>query len=291
MARIIGAIATSHVPAIGNAISAQRQNDPYWKPFFDGYRDGRAWLEAAAPDVVVMVYNDHGLNFFLDNLPTFAVGAAAEYRSEDEGWGLPTFPPYHGAPLVSWHIIESLVEQEFDIATCQEMVVDHAFINPLRLLWPDSNPPPIPFVPVCVNTVQHPLPKPSRCLKFGQALGRAIESYPEDLGVVIIGSGGMSHQLDGTRAGFINKRFDATCLEQLVDAPEALARHSIRDLVSLAGTQGVEIIMWLIMRAALHGQVAQVTSHYHVPISNTAAGVLVLENTPSVENVVDFGRG
>jgi protocatechuate 4,5-dioxygenase beta chain len=278
MARIVGALTTSHIPSIGNAISNNVQEDPYWKKFFQGYRGAHAWLNEVKPDVAVMVFNDHGLNFFLDNLPTFAVGAAAEYHSEDEGWGLPTFPPYKGFPEFSWHIIESLVEDEFDIATCQQMLVDHAFINPMRLFWPDQNPPPIKCVPVAVNTVQHPMPKPSRCYKLGLSLGKAIEAYEEDLKVVIVGTGGMSHQLDGTRAGFINKEFDMMCMEKLVSDPEALTKYTIDEIVKLAGTQGAEIINWLITRAALTGTVSKVHSNYHIPISNTAAGVLVLEN-------------
>ena len=278
MARIIGALTTSHIPSIGNAISNNVQEDPYWKKFFQGYHGAHEWLNDVKPDVAVMVFNDHGLNFFLDNLPTFAVGAAAEYRSEDEGWGLPVFPPYPGHPEFSWHMVESLVEDEFDIAICQEMLVDHAFINPMRLFWPDQDPPPIRTVPVAVNTVQHPLPKPLRCYKLGKSIGRAIETFEEDVKVVIIGTGGMSHQLDGTRAGFINKEFDMMCMEKLVDDPEALTKYSIDEIVKLAGTQGAEIINWLITRAALTGKVSKVHSNYHIPISNTAAGVLVLEN-------------
>ena len=278
MARIVGALTTSHIPSIGNAISNRVQDEPYWKDFFQGYIGAHEWLKKVKPDVAVMVFNDHGLNFFLDNLPTFAVGAASEYHSEDEGWGLPTFPPYRGDQEFSWHVIESLVADEFDIAMCQEMKVDHAFINPMRLFWPDQDPPPVRTVPVAVNTVQHPLPRPSRCFKLGQALGRAIESYDEDVNVVVIGTGGMSHQLDGKRAGFINKDFDMMCMEKLVDDPQALTRYSIDEIVKLAGTQGAEIINWLIARGALTGTVSRVHSHYHIPISNTAAGVLVLEN-------------
>jgi len=278
MAKIVGALTTSHIPAIGNAISKGLHEEDYWKPFFQGFEQVHAWLDRVQPDVAVMVFNDHGLNFFLDNLPTFAVGAATEYRTEDEGWGLPVLPPYHGYPEFSWHIIESLVEEEFDIATCQEMAVDHAFINPMRLFWPGKNPPPIRTVPVHVNTVQHPMPKPSRCYQLGKALGRAIDSFPEDLKVLVIGTGGLSHQLDGTRAGFINKEFDLMCLEKLISDPEALTHYSIDELVELAGTQGTEVIMWLIARAAMTGRVNKVHSHYHIPISNTAAGVLLLEN-------------
>jgi protocatechuate 4,5-dioxygenase beta chain len=224
------------------------------------------------------MYNDHGLNFFLDKLPTFAIGAAPEYHNADEGWGLPTLAPYPGDPEFSWHVIESLVADEFDVTTCQEMLVDHAFTVPLALLWPDRSKMTVRTLPISINTVQHPLPSPARCYKLGQAVGRAIESYPEDIGVVVLATGGLSHQLDGQRAGFINKEFDLMCLDKIVDDPLALAKYSIHDLVRLAGTQGVELIMWLAMRGALTGNVAAVHRHYHIPVSNTAAGLLVLEN-------------
>jgi protocatechuate 4,5-dioxygenase beta chain len=278
MATIVGGITTSHIPAIGNAIANDLKEEPYWKPFFDGYPPVHAWLDQVKPDVAVVVYNDHGLNFFLDKLPTFAIGAAAEYRNEDEGWGLKTLPPFPGDPEFSWHLIESLVNDEFDITTCQEMAVDHGFTIPMSLLWPGQSPPPIRTIPVEVNTVQHPLPTPGRCYKLGKAIGRAIESYPEDVKVVVIGTGGMSHQLDGERAGFINKEFDMMCMEKIISDPEKLAQLSIHDLVKEAGAQGAEFILWLVMRGALTGRVTKIHSNYHIPISNTAAGLLVLEN-------------
>ena len=282
MARIVGGFSTSHIPAIGNAISKELFEDPYWKPFFDGYPPVREWINDVKPDVAVVIYNDHGLNFFLDKLPTFAIGAAPEYLNKDEGWGLTPVAPFRGDPKLSWHIIESLVEDEFDITTCQEMYVDHAFTVPMSLFWPDRakarQQDQIKTVPVVINTVQHPLPKPSRCLKFGESIGRAIESYDSDDKVVIIGTGGLSHQLDGTRAGFINKEFDEMCMDKIVSDPEALAKYSIHDIVELAGAQGAELINWLAMRGALTGRVKMVHENYHIPISNTAAGLMVLEN-------------
>jgi protocatechuate 4,5-dioxygenase beta chain len=278
MARIVGGICTSHIPAIGNAIARGLEDDPYWRPFFAGYPRVREWLDEVEPDVAVMIYNDHGLNFFLDKMPTFAVGAAAEYRNADEGWGLPTVSPFPGDPKLSWHIIESVMADEFDVTTCQEMLVDHAFTVPLMLLWPGRNRRVVRTVPVALNTIQHPLPSPMRCFKLGRALGRAIESYPEDVRVVVIGTGGLSHQLDGERAGFINKEFDLLCREKIVNDPLDLASYTIHDLVRLAGTQGVELISWLVMRGALGEPVRKVHSHYHVPVSNTAAGLMVLAN-------------
>ena len=286
MAQIIGAIATSHIPAIGKAIAERRQDEPYWKPFFDGYLRPREWLAAMKPDVAVIIYNDHGLNFFLDKMPTFAVGAAASYSNADEGWGLPVLDAFEGDADLSWHLIENLVEDEFDIVTCQKMMVDHGFAVPMALLWPGGAPWPVRTIPVSVNTVQHPLPSPSRCHRLGQAIGRAIESYPKDLRVVVLGTGGLSHQLDGTRAGFINKEFDRRCLRQIVDEPEALARLSVHDLVEQAGAQGVEFLNWIAMRGALGGAVSQIACTYHVPISNTAGAVLLLENRPLAQRRV-----
>jgi protocatechuate 4,5-dioxygenase beta chain len=277
MARIVGAISTSHVPLIGKAIARHLEAEPYWKPFFEGFDAARAWLKKVRPDVVVMIYNDHGLNFFLDKMPTFAVGAAAEYQNADEGWGLATTAPFPGDPALSWHVIESLVADEFDVTTCQQMLVDHAFTIPMQLLWPGTTKWPVRTVPICINTVQHPLPSPARCYKFGQAIGRAIESYDKDLKVLIVGTGGMSHQLDGERAGFINREFDQLCLDKLSRDPEALTRFSVPELVKLAGTQGVEILMWIAARGAISGGVSEVHRNYHIPISNTAAGLLVLE--------------
>jgi protocatechuate 4,5-dioxygenase beta chain len=277
MATIIGGVFTSHVPAIGGAIARGVQSEPYWKPFFDAFPPIRDWLATARPDVVVTAYNDHGLNFFLDRMPTFAVGAADEYRNADEGWGIPSVPPFAGDAGLSWHLVEQLVAQDFDPVTCQEMLVDHAFTLPTALLWPDQRWP-VRVVPVCVNTVQFPLPSAARCLKLGRTLGRAIADWPVDARVLVIGSGGLSHQLDGERAGFINKAFDRRFMQSMVDDPAWATRFSILDLVEQTGTQGVELLNWLVARGMLgDGPVRKVTETYHIPISNTAAGVMLLE--------------
>lgn len=286
MARIVGSICSTHLPAIGGAIAKGLQQEPYWKPFFDGYIPVRDWLNKVKPDVAVVFTNDHGLNFFLNNMPTFAVGAAAEYRNEDEGWGIPPLGAFPGIPELSWHIINHLVTNDFDISTCQEMLVDHAFSIPMNLLWDGSDGNwPVKSVPIGINTVQHPMPSARRCFALGQAVGKAIESYPEDLKVVVIGTGGLSHQLDGKRAGFINKEFDKLCLDKLIAEPEALTRYSIHELVELSGTQGVEIVNWIAARAALLGDVRELHRNYHIPISNTAAGLQLLENSPKVREL------
>ena len=277
MANIVGAIATSHIPAIGRAIERNLQNEPYWKPFFDGYGPVRNWLREARPDVAVVVYNDHGLNFFLDKMPTLAVGAAPEYRNADEGWGLPVARPFPGYPELSWHLIESLIDEEFDITTCQEMVVDHGFTVPIALLWPDKDSRPVRTIPICINTVQFPYPSPVRCYKLGRAVGRAIESFSKDLNVLIVGTGGLSHQLDGQRAGFIDPDFDRHCMDKIVNQPESLTSYSTRELIRFCGSQGVEFLNWLVMRGAVPGTVVERHRNYHAPISNTAGATMILE--------------
>ncbi|MBT2189027.1 class III extradiol dioxygenase family protein [Sphingobium nicotianae] len=285
MAQIVGGIFTSHVPAIGNAIAKGLQDDPYWKPFFDGFHPVHRWLAAAKPDVAVLFYNDHGLNFFLDKMPTFAVGAAARYENADEGWGLPVMAPFPGAQALSWHIIEHLVASEFDITMCQEMKVDHALTVPLALSWPGADTRPVTIVPIAINTVQHPLPSAKRCLALGRAVHEALRSWKSDERVVVFGTGGLSHQLDGQRAGFINKDYDHFCLENLGPAPDALTRHSAVDIIELAGSQGIEILNWIAARGALGESVREVSRNYHIPISNTAAATMLLETVTALQKV------
>ncbi|WP_284615345.1 class III extradiol dioxygenase family protein [Aquabacterium humicola] len=276
MARVIGNLMCSHVPAIGGAIAKGLQQEPYWKPFFDAFVPVREWLAEARPDIVVTVYNDHGLNFFLDKMPTFAVGAAPSYRNADEGWGLKPVAPFEGAEDLSWHLVESLVAQAFDLVTCQEMLVDHAFTLPMKLLWPDERWP-VRVVPVCVNTVLFPLPSASRCWQLGRAIGRAVQRWDGESRVLVVGSGGLSHQLEGERAGHINRAFDLRFLDSLVHDPTWATQQSINDLVRAVGTQGIELLNWLAARATLgDGAVHELHRTYHIPISNTAAAVQLL---------------
>lgn len=277
MAEIIGGLTSSHIPAVGNAYAKKLFDDPYWKPFFDGYPKVHEWLDEKKPDVAIVFYNDHGLNFFLDKMPTFSIGAAFDYENQDEGWGIPTIGRFEGHPDLSWHIINGVVQDGFDVCSCQEMAVDHGFTVPVQLFWGDRQERPIKTIPVCINTVQHPLPSPRRCWEFGKAIGRAVASYPGAEKVVVLGTGGLSHQLDGTRAGFINKEFDLMCMEKIVDEPETLAKLSTMDLVREAGAQGAEFILWMAMRGALGDKVSELHRNYHIPISNTAAGLMLLE--------------
>jgi len=277
MAKVVGGIFTSHVPAIGGAIARKREGDPYWKPFFDGFVPVRRWLEAAKPDVAIVFSNDHGLNFFLDTMPTFAVGAASEYRNEDEGWGLPVYSAFSGDQALSWHVIEHLVRDEFDIATCQRMLVDHAVSIPFELCWPGGRPQGLRIVPIAINTVQHPLPSPKRCLALGRAVGAALRTWEGPEKIVVFGTGGLSHQLEGERAGFINRDYDRFCMDYLASDPDALTRHSALDIVELAGSQGVEILNWIAARGALGDCATELSRNYHIPISNTAAATMLLE--------------
>ncbi|NBC36510.1 protocatechuate 3,4-dioxygenase [Novosphingobium sp. FSY-8] len=278
MAEIVGAYFTSHVPAIGGAIHRGLQQDPYWKPFFDGFPPVQEWLAKVKPDVAIVFYNDHGLNFFLDKMPTFAVGAAAQYDNADEGWGLPLFKSFEGHLPLSWHIIESLVEDEFDITTCQKMLIDHALSIPFELAYPNADKWPTKLVPIAINTVQHPLPSAKRVLALGQAVNKAIQSWQGDERIVVIGTGGLSHQLDGERAGFINQDYDKFCMDNLSVDPAALTKDSVHEIVRLSGTQGVEILNWIGARGAMgEGVAAEIHRNYHIPISNTAAATMVLE--------------
>ncbi len=277
MARIVGAVTTSHVPAIGGAIHKGLQEEPYWKPFFDGFPPIREWLDKVKPDVAIVVSNDHGLNFFLDKMPTFAIGTAPQYQNADEGWGIPVVPPFQGDEDLSWHLAESLIGDEFDMVTCQEMKVDHAFTLPLALLYPDQNWP-VKTIPISVNTVLFPTPSAKRCYKLGQAIGRAVEAYDEDVKVLLIGTGGLSHQLEGERAGHINKPFDLKFMESMTDDPTWATQYSDRELVEHTGTQGIELLNWLVVRGAMSGEVSVAHSNYHIPISNTAAATMLMEH-------------
>ena len=277
MAKIVGAITTSHVPAIGGAIHKGLQQEPYWKPFFDGFPPIREWLAKVKPDIAIVVNNDHGLNFFLDKMPTFAIGAAPEYCNADEGWGIPVLPPFKGDEDMSWHLAESLIGEEFDMCTCQEMKVDHAFTLPLAVLYPDMKWP-VKVVPININTVLFPTPSAKRCYKLGQAIGRAVEAFPGDARVVVIGTGGLSHQLEGKRAGHINKEFDLKFMESLINDPTWATQYSDRELVEHVGTQGIELLNWLVARGSMSGKVTLGHSNYHIPISNTAAATMLMEH-------------
>ncbi|WP_421934498.1 class III extradiol dioxygenase subunit beta [Phenylobacterium sp.] len=280
MARITAGVATSHVPAIGAAIDNGRSGDDYWKPVFAGYEASKAWIAEARPDVVILVYNDHASAFSLELIPTFAIGCAESFAPADEGWGPRPVPVVQGHPELAWHLAQSLILDEFDMTIVNRMDVDHGLTVPLSLMFGQPEAWPCKVIPLAVNVVQYPPPTGHRCFNLGKAIARAVASFPQDLNVQVWGTGGMSHQLQGPRAGLINKEFDTAFLDRLVADPEGQARIPHIDYVREAGSEGIELVMWLIMRGALPPKVRERRRFYHVPASNTAVGHLILEPIP-----------
>jgi len=276
MARIIGGIGTSHVPTIGLAYDKGKQQDPAWAPLFRGYEPVAQWLAEHKPDVLVFFYNDHLSSFFFDLYPTFALGASASFEMADEGAGKRALPPIRGHPALAAHLVDSLVNDEFDLAVFQERPLDHGVNSPLSLLWPHEPDWPGALVPIEVNVLQYPLPTPLRCYKLGQALRRAIESFPEDLSVAVVGTGGLSHQIHGERTGFNNTEWDHRFLRLIADDPLELTRMRHVDFVRLGGAESVEVIMWLAMRGALSDRARVIHQNYYLA-TTTAMTVLLFE--------------
>jgi protocatechuate 4,5-dioxygenase beta chain len=283
MAHLSASVYTSHVPAIGAALDLGKSAEPYWQPLFKGYEYSKQWMKDNTPDVVFLVYNDHATAFSLDIIPTFAIGCAAEFQPADEGWGPRPVPKVIGHPELASHIAHSVIQQDFDLTIVNKMDVDHGLTVPLSLMCGQPTAWPCPVIPFAVNVVQYPVPSGKRCFQLGQAIGRAIESFDQPLNVQIWGTGGMSHQLQGPRAGLINKEFDARFMDLLISDPEAAAAIPHIDYVRDAGSEGIELVMWLIARGAMAdvngGAKAQLMHRfYHVPASNTAVGHAILKN-------------
>ncbi|MFY9128184.1 MAG: class III extradiol dioxygenase subunit beta [Limnohabitans sp.] len=287
MAKITASVFTSHVPAIGAALDLGKTQEPYWQPVFKGYEYGKQWMKDNKPDVIFLIYNDHATAFSLDFIPTFAIGTAAEFQPADEGWGPRPVPMVKGHPELASHIAQSVIQQDFDLTIVNKMDVDHGLTVPLSLMC--GQPPadkfewPCPVIPFAVNVVQYPVPSGQRCFNLGKAIRKAIESFDQDINVHIWGTGGMSHQLQGARAGLINKEFDNAFLDKLISNPQAAADISHIDYVREAGSEGIELVMWLIARGAMNdvtgGKAPELKQRfYHVPASNTAVGHLILEN-------------
>ena len=293
MARITASVYTSHVPAIGAALDLGKSQEPYWQPLFKGYQPSKAWFKENTPDIIFLVFNDHATAFSLEMIPTFAIGTAAEYAVADEGWGPRPVPKVMGHPELASHIAQSVIQQDFDLTIVNQMDVDHGLTVPLSLICGqpsvDNFAWPCPVIPFAVNVVQYPVPSGNRCFQLGRAIRKAVNSFDRDLKVQIWGTGGMSHQLQGPRAGLINKEFDAAFLDQLIADPVRLAQKPHIDYVRDAGSEGIELVMWLIARGAMDdvadGTGAKANAprvrhrFYHVPASNTAVGNLILENT------------
>jgi protocatechuate 4,5-dioxygenase beta chain len=287
MARITASVYTSHVPAIGAAIDHGRTGEPYWQPVFKGYDFSRQWMKDNPPDVIFLVYNDHATAFSLEIIPTFAIGTAAEFKPADEGYGARPVPVVIGHPELASHIAQSVIQDDFDLTIVNKMDVDHGLTVPLSLMCGQPDPVngawPCPVIPFAVNVVQYPVPSGRRCFALGQAIRRAVQSYDDDLKVQIWGTGGMSHQLQGPRAGLINAAWDNRFLDRLIKDPADLSQLAHIEYVREAGSEGIELVMWLVARGAMAdvaGGKPPVVRHrfFHVPASNTAVGHLILEN-------------
>ncbi len=274
MARIVGGIGSSHAPSIAQAWDKGQQTDPLWAPLFDGYKPVKRWLAELRPDLMIVVYNDHMNRFFFDAYPTFALGVADAFPQADEGWGKRDLPDLLGDSAFGWHLARSLVENEFDPTICQEMSVDHGIMSVLPMLtdarWP------VPVIPIAVNVIQHPLPTARRLWRLGAAIRHAVETFPGDRRVVVLGTGGLSHQLHGERFGMVSPEWDSRFLDMLESDPEQLAALSHHDYMERGGAESVEMILWLAMRAALGPQVRRVHRNYHAPLI-TGYGLLALE--------------
>jgi hypothetical protein len=285
MARITASVFTSHVPAIGAALDLGKTGEPYWQPLFQGYEFSKQWMKDNQPDVIILVFNDHATAFSLDMIPTFAIGTAAQYQPADEGWGPRPVPVVQGHPELAAHVAQSVIQQDFDLTIVNKMDVDHGLTVPLSLMCGQPQAWPCPVIPFAVNVVQYPVPSGQRCFNLGKAIRRAVESFDQDLNVQIWGTGGMSHQLQGPRAGLINREFDNAFLDKLIADPAAAAAIPHIDYVRDAGSEGIELVMWLIARGAMkdvaENPIPVRLRHrfYHVPASNTAVGHLILENT------------
>ena len=278
MAQIIGAIAASHTPTIGFAVDANKQQDPVWAPIFEGFEPVQQWIKQRKPDVLFMIYNDHVTSFFFDHYSAFALGVGEKYEVADEGGGARDLPAIGGHSALARHIGQSLMSEEFDMSFFQDKALDHGCFSPLSVMCDKTEQGwPLQIVPLQVGVLQFPVPSGRRCYKLGQALRRAIESYPEDLKVAIVATGGLSHQVHGERAGFNNQPWDQEFLQLIEKDPEYLVSLTQAELAELGGMEGAEVIMWLIMRGALSANVRKVHQSYYLP-SMTGIAVAIYEN-------------
>jgi protocatechuate 4,5-dioxygenase beta chain len=276
MARITAGLACSHVPAIGAAIDHHKVAESYWAPLFAGFDWTRKWIKDNPPDVVILVFNDHASAFSLDVIPTFAIGCADFYSPADEGWGPRAVPRIEGAPVLAWHLAQHLILDGFDMTIVNRMDVDHGLTVPLSLMFGTPERWPTKIIPLAVNVIQYPPPTGKRCFDLGRAIRKAVTGFSEELTVHVWGTGGMSHQLQGPRAGLINSEFDAAFLDDLTRDPNGLSLKPHIDYLRYAGSEGIELVMWLVMRGALGRDVRELRRFYHVPASNTAVGHIVL---------------
>lgn len=278
MAELIGGIGTSHVPSIAMALDKGLRDSAEWAPFFDGYIPAQTWAAKAKPDIAVVIFNDHGNSFFLDRIPTLAMGVSGSYKPADEGWGPRAIPSFDGAEEFSWHLADCMVAHHFDPLLCRELDVDHGMQVPMELIFGRPEAWPVKVVPILINTIQYPIPTPQRMWELGALLRKAIESYPTNEKVVVLGTGGLSHQLQGARAGYINPEADRAWIADIGDAPQRYRDMSREEYIEEFGSEGAELIMWLVMRGCMDAQVKTLHQHYFAPASMTGAGMVLLEN-------------
>lgn len=283
MGTIVGGIGVSHAPSLARAYDQNLGDDPAWTDVFAGYEPAAEWLAELAPDALVVVYNDHVNQFFFDAYPTFALGVADVFPQADEGWGKRPLPDLAGDSALGWHIARSLVADEFDPTICQEMAVDHGVYSILPFL----SPPPwdTPIVPLAVNVIQHPLPTPRRCFRIGEAIGRAVASYESDTRVVVMATGGMSHQLHGPDFGLLAPEWDNRYLDLLEADPDQLCELDHLEIMQRGGAESVEVIMWLTMRGAMGGAVERVHRAYYAPML-TGYGLVCFEPATATADAV-----
>lgn len=277
MAKIIGGLAVSHTPTIGFAVDHNKQQEGAWAPIFDGFAPMQRWLEEKKPDVLLYVFNDHVTSFFFDHYSAFVLGIDDQYAVADEGGGARDLPPVRGHAALSQHIGASLMADEFDMSFFQDKALDHGLFSPLSALAPWQGGWPMQIVPLAVGVLQFPIPTARRCYKLGQALKRAVESFPEELKVAVVATGGVSHQVHGERCGFNNPEWDAQFIDLLINDPERLTEITLAEYATLGGLEGAEVIMWLIMRGALSANVEKLHQDYYLP-SMTGIATLILEN-------------
>lgn len=276
MARITAGVTTSHVPAVGMAVDLGKTQEPYWKPMFEGYEFSKQWMNDNTPDVAIIVYNDHASYFGMEIMPTFAMGIAEKYGICDEGYGPRPIPDVEGAPELSTFLAASLIMQDFDMTILNVLDVDHGLTVPMSLMFGTPDKWPTKIIPLPVNVVMNPQPSGERCLSLGKAIRKAVQAFDEDLSVQVWGTGGMSHQIQGARAGLVNAPWDKKFMDDLVNDPETLQYKPHLEYMVEAGSEGVELIMWLIMRGAMGPEVDEVYRFYHVPASNTAVGHMIM---------------
>jgi gallate dioxygenase len=284
MATIVGAVASSHTPTIGFALDAHKQHDPAWAPIFEGYKPVQDWLARKKPDVLLMIFNDHVTSFFFDHYSHFALGIGESYAPADEGGGPRALPPVRGHAALSHHIAAGLVADEFDLSYFQDKPLDHGCFSPLSILWPHDGGWPGAIVPLQIGVLEFPIPSARRCYKLGQSLRKAIESFPEDLKVVLVATGGLSHQVHGERCGFNNPEWDLAFMDLIERDPEQLADMTHAEYARLGGFEGAEVIMWLVMRGALSPQIRKLHSSYYLP-SMTGIATAIYENESPAEPV------